>query len=145
MAAQVQAAVAANSGDYEWTFLETTTGYLNRMFKFVADETGNQIEDDMSNVIQSTKSPILFVHTATKDCISWLTDSADDATDSIPKMLFDQGHDVYLACRRGTEYSRAHETFDLSTADGLASYFDYNTGTVGTEDIEAFVDLVLAD
>ena len=115
------------------------------MFKFVADSTGNPVEDDMSNVIQSTKSPIIFVHTATKDCISWLTDSADDATDSIPKMLFDQGHDVYLACRRGTAYSRAHETFDLSTADGLASYFNYNTGTVGTEDIEAFVDLALTD
>ena len=60
-------------------------------------------------------------------------------------MLFDQGYDVYLACRRGTAYSRAHETFDLSTEDGLASYFDYNTESVGVEDIEAFVDLILAD
>ena len=90
-------------------------------------------------------SPIMFVHSATKDCMSWLTDTVDEDTDSIPKMLFDQGHDVYLACRRGTAYSRAHETFDLATADGLASYFDYNTESVGTEDIEAFVDLILAD
>jgi hypothetical protein len=33
----------------------------------------------------------------------------------------------------------------LATADGLASYFNYNTESVGVEDIEAFVDLILAD
>ena len=65
--------------------------------------------------IQGTKGPILFVHSATKDCLSWLTKSVDAATDSIPKMLFDEGYDVYLACRRGTAYSRSHETFNLST------------------------------
>ena len=59
-------------------------------------------------------------------------------------MLFDEGYDVYLACRRGTAYSRSHETFDLTTKAGLDDYFDYNTETVGVEDIEAFVDLILA-
>ena len=87
----------------------------------------------------------MLVHSATKDCMSWFNDTVDAATDSIPKMLFDEGYDVYLACKRGTAYSRAHQTFDLTTADGLASYFNYNTQSVGTEDIEAFVDLILTN
>ena len=138
-------AVATYADDYGWTMLETTTGYLNKMFKFTADSDGNPIEDDMGDVIQDTKSPIMFVHTATRDCLSWLTETKDDSVDSIPKLLFDQGHSVYLACRRGTAYSRAHETFDLDTDEGLESYFDYSTGSVGSEDIGRFVDLIIAD
>ena len=132
-------AVVTYAGNYEWTMLETTTGYLNKMFKFVADDTGNPVAD------QGTLGPVLFVHTATKSCLSWLTDSVDENIDAIPKMLFDQGYDVYLACRRGTSFSRAHETFDLDTEAGLESYYNYNTENVGTEDIERFVDLILTD
>ena len=51
---------------------------------------------------------------------------------------------MWLACRRGTEYSRSHETFDLSTDEGLKDYFNYDTQAVGVEDMPAFVDLVNA-
>lgn len=57
-------------------------------------------------------------------------------------MLFESGYDVFLACRRGTQFSRSHETFDLDTKEGLADYFDYNTSSVGEEDIGAFIDLI---
>ena len=122
--------------------LETTTGYLNKLFKFTGDANGDPLVNDSGEVTQGSKGPVLFVHSATKDCMSWLNDSVAVA-DSIPKLLFDDGYDVHLACNRGTAYSRAHETFDLATEAGLADYFNYNTQSVGTEDIEAWVDLIL--
>ena len=60
--------VAETSGDYSWTF-ETTTnaeGYNLSAFRFTGDENGDPVTD------QGTKIPVLFLHTATKDCLSWL-------------------------------------------------------------------------
>jgi len=77
------------AGDYTWTMCETTTGYLNKMIQFTGDAAGANIVDSNGDDIQGTKGPVLFVHSATKDCLSWLTETQDENTDSIPKMLFD--------------------------------------------------------
>ena len=49
------------------------------------------------------------------------------------------GYDVYMGCRRGTKFSRSADGLDLTTAEGRQLYFDYNTKTVGENDIAAFV------
>ena len=49
------------------------------------------------------------------------------------------GYDVFMGCRRGTQFSRSAEGLDLTTAEGRQLYFDYNTKTVGENDIAAFV------
>ena len=50
---------------------------------------------------------------------------------------------MFLACRRGTEFSREAENINLSTPAGYKQYFDYNTQTVGTDDIGRYVDAIL--
>lgn len=49
---------------------------------------------------------------------------------------------MYLGCRRGTEFSRTADGIDLSTKEGEQQYFDYNTETVGREDIRAMVQRI---
>ena len=80
----VQAAVETYASDYTWTMYETATGYQNKMFTFTGDENGMRIMDENSVDIQGSKGPILFVHSATKDCMSWLTSTVDENTASIP-------------------------------------------------------------
>ena len=78
------------------------------------------------------------MHTATYDCLNWLTD-VETGKQSIPYQLFFSGYDVFLGCRRGTTFSREAEGLDLSTPEGQKLYFDYNTQTVGERDITAMV------
>jgi len=140
---KIDDAVAKYAGGYEWSMLPMATGYQNNLFLFKADADGLPIFDDNNEVLQGTKGNILLVHSATRDCLSWLTMTQDETMDSIPKMLFDKGYNVFMACRRGTAYSRAHETFDLDTAEGYKDYFNFNTNTVGVEDIGRYVDAIM--
>ena len=137
----VNTIVADTSGDYAWTFYETTNAddYTLRMFRFLGDDTEAFL---VGPPYQGSLGPVMFMHTVTKDCLSWLTSTQDDTEDSIPKKLFDLGYDVWLACRRGTEYSREKAGLDLTMDADLATYFDFNTETVGEEDIGAFIDLI---
>lgn len=93
--------------------------------------------------LQNKRHAVLMTHTATKNCVDWLTASAV-GVDSIPKLLFDKGYDVFLGCRRGTEYSRTLAGLDLTTPEGLELYFKYNTQTVGEGDVPAFVKKAVA-
>lgn len=115
------------------------------MIRFVGDENGERLKDADGNDIQGFKGPIIFVHDANKDCLSWLTSTSEawniDNGTSFPIGLFREGYDVYFACRRGTEYSRSHETLTSSSED-VKTYFNYNTQTVGSEDMPRFVDIV---
>ena len=125
--AAVDAAVVADADGYKWSMLPLETGYLNKMFTFTADQNGDPIRDAGGNVIQGTKGSILFVHSATESCLTWLTSTQDDSKASIPQRYFDEGYNVYLACRRGTPYSREAVGIDLSTPAGYKDYMDYNT------------------
>ena len=62
---------------------------------------------------------------------------------SIPQRYFDEGYNVFMACRRGTAYSREAEGIDLSTSEGYKQYMDYNTQTIGTDDIGRYVEAIL--
>lgn len=103
---EMQEAVATYASDYSWRFYTALTedDYMVRMFRFLGDWTGSTVPN------QWTKGPVLLVNTATKDCRSWFIDTMDENQDSIPKMLFDEGYDVWIACKRGSIYSWEHET-----------------------------------
>lgn len=79
------------------------------------------------------------MHSVTKDCRDWLEESADAATDSIPKQLFDAGYDVWLGCARGTIFSDKHETLENDSEE----YWDFNTETIGNQDVPAMVAKIL--
>ena len=78
--------------------------------------------DTFTTPLQNARHAVLMTHTATKNCVDWLTASAV-GVDSIPKLLFDKGYDVFLGCRRGTEYSRTLAGLDLTTPEGAELYF----------------------
>ena len=92
------------------------------MIRFRGDENGNPLlgpPDDFGipTILQGRLRPVLLVHTATEDCLSWLN-AVETGTDSIPFILFTQGYDVYLGCRRGTQFSRTATGVDLNTQEG---------------------------
>ena len=133
-------AVIDHAADYTWRFYSITTAddYKLRLFRFEGDETGASIPD------QWTMGPVLLINTATRDCRSWFTESNDADMDAIPKMLFDAGYDVWLGCKRGTEYSHEHSSpFDAEDEDSppfsmlshtdeeKKDFWDFNTGTIG--------------
>ena len=107
------------------------------------DDAVIMVADTLTTELQNRRHAVLMTHSSTKDCVNWLDASAPD-TDSIPKLLFDKGYDVFLGCRRGTEYSRTKTGLDLATDEGLEMYFDYNTQTVGEGDVPAMVARAVA-
>ena len=141
--AKIEAAVTTYADDYQWALLPLETGYQNNVFTFTGDENGDRIVDTNGDDIQGSKGSVLFVHSATRDCLSWLTTTESESQRSIPQRYFDEGYSVFLACRRGTELSRQAEGIDLTTEDGYKMYFDYNTQTVGTDDIGRYVEAIL--
>ena len=62
----------------------------------------------------------------------------DDSADSIPYQLAAEGYSVYLGCKRGTKYSQPDTIADPET------YWDFNTQTVGENDIPAIVNEILS-
>ena len=103
--------------------------------------------------------PVLLLNTATRDCRHWFTETVDYQNyDSIPKQLFDAGYDVWIGCKRATIYSDLYDDdhhheededafappFMLKhTEDNEEDYFDFNTGTIGENDVPAFVRKIL--
>ena len=138
----INAAFLTYAGGYSYEFLNTDTmdEYRLGMIRFTGDENGDPIAD------QGSKGPVLLMHSATQDCLTWLTATADEATDSIPLSLFKDGYDVFLGCRRGTYYSRriaTPEDLEISGADEEKAFFDYDIQTVGENDVPAFITKIL--
>ena len=123
----IDAAVTENADGYQWSMLPLESGYLNKILTFTGDQNGDRIKDGQGNDIQGSKGSILFLHSATRDCLDWLTSTQDMSMASIPQRYFDEGYNVFMACRRGTEFSRAAEGIDLSTPEGYKEYMNYNT------------------
>ena len=57
--------------------------------------------------------------------------------DSIPYQLAKKGHSVYLGCKRGTKYSQPDTIADPAT------YWGFNTQTVGENDLPALVTKII--
>ena len=130
---EVQTAVQTYAGDYDFTFVEVTGAASAplRMIQFIGDETQTEITD------QGTKGIVLFVSSYTQDCLDWLTQTQDEATDSIPKQLFDDGFDVFLGCRRGSKYSQPDPITDPE------AYWNFSTEDLG-DDIQAMATEAIA-
>lgn len=102
------------------------------------------IGDETSMPVPNTEGPLLFLHTATMDCTSWLTNSASTTEKAIPIDLYDSGYDVYLGCRRGTTYSRENATNDPDgTSADAKIYWDFDTQDIGDEDIRYMISAIL--
>lgn len=71
--------------------------------------------------------PIFLWHSATEDCLSWLTKTVVDTNNSIAYNLYDDKFDVYLGCKRGTKYA----SFDTTLTSAPHDFWDFNTGTIG--------------
>ncbi len=138
----IDASFAANADGFTYTFYNTDTAddYRLGMIRFSGDDTGSAIAD------QGSKGPILLMHSATQNCLNWLDDTADSGQDSIPLQLFKAGYDVWMGCRRGTYFSRRiadPEDLDISGAAEEEPFFNYNTQTVGENDVPAFITKIL--
>ncbi len=75
-----------------------------------------------------------------------MDDSNDSSSDSIPLALFKLGYDVWLGCRRGTEFSRriaSPEDNDISGPTEEEAFYDYDSKIVGENDVPAYISKIL--
>ena len=96
--------------------------------------------------VTSTKGSILLLHDTEQDCLNWFENAnvAGSGTQgSIPVMLYKDGFDVWMGCRRGTAPSFKHATLDLTDATDLATYWDFDSTDIGKNDIPAMVGTIL--
>ena len=107
------------------------------MIRLTGDNAGDPFVAD-----EDKKGPVLHLHTAFNDCLSWF-DSEDPAIDSIPLQLAKAGYDVWIGCGRGTFLSRTHETLDAD--DDAEEYWNYDSKILGENDTAAFVAGIIAE
>lgn len=76
----IKDAIAAGTDQFSWARYETTTAddYNLGMIRLTGDNAGDAFVAD-----EDKKGPVLLLHTAFSDCLSWL-DSDDALVDSIP-------------------------------------------------------------
>ena len=124
---EVQDAVMTYAGNYTFQLVDVPNDDSTtlRMIQF----TGGS--DSMDIAGQGEKGVVLMLASYTQDCLDLLTQTSDDATDSIPKQLFDAGYDVFLGCSRGSKYSQP----DTIPAD----YWDSTCTSDKAADVQAMV------
>ena len=119
----INTAFATYASGFKYDFLEQDTmdGYRVGMIRFTGDSNGDPIAD------QGSKGPILLLHSATQDCLTWFDATVSTEIDSLPLQLFKQGYDVFLGCRRGTLFSRTTvDDSEISGAEEEKAYFDFD-------------------
>lgn len=99
------------------------------------------------------KGPILLLHGAYTNGISWFDKSAQLVTDkSLPDILLMEGYDVFIGNRRGTQGSRSNitapgvpDTTKDPDADGLngLGYWAYSSEDVALEDYTQVISDIL--
>ena len=136
---EIESAVATYAGDLQWKLIprETDDNVQTAAIRFTGGADGNPIAD------QYTKGQVLLMHSATQDCLNWLTDTADDTQASIPQLLFEAGYDVWLGCRRGTFASRRRIIDEPIAPEDEEDFFNYDTETVGRLDFTSWVTKML--
>ena len=88
--------------------------------------------------------PVLFIHGLGDDAQTWLQ-RADTAEDALPAQLYEQGHDVYFANLRGTQYSRFNKKLDADSPRTAAKYWDFDASTLAEVDLPAIINTVLKE
>ena len=86
---------------YEWSSFPifTKTGYEIVMFRITADPTGAPLVP--------TKGPLLLLHGMFSDPMDFFQ-RTDETTPGLPVQLAMEGHDVWIGCTRGREYTLNH-------------------------------------
>lgn len=112
----------------------TATGYNLTLFRIIGDEAQVAYTD--------TKGPVLLLEGLYSDAQDWVTCS-DSTNDSIAVQLAERGHDVWIGQTRGREYSSTHSTLILP--DQKKEFWDYSFEEIGSDDIPALVDTVIAN
>ena len=128
------AAFLDSGANFKWTrvMAKTSDGYDLTMIRICGDSTGLTTPD--------TRGPVLFLHDAYNDGLSWMQRS-DQTPAAIPVRLYQEGGmDVFIANRRGTAPSRTHDTLN---ADTDSAYWDWSMDEVGEKDIPAMINKIL--
>ena len=87
--------------------------------------------------------PVLLLNTATRDCRSWFTETSNADVDSIPKMLFDAGYDVWIGCTRGRDITLENANYNKNVPEQSAAYWNYSFAEIGKEDVASMVDEII--
>jgi pimeloyl-ACP methyl ester carboxylesterase len=90
-----------------------------------------------SKIQNATKYPVFLMHGFLTTPMSFFL---THETNSLPLILADSGHDVFLGSRRGTKYSTKH--LHLSTES--REFWDFDSHEIGHFDHKAIIDFVLA-
>lgn len=61
-----------------------------------------------------------------------------------PLSLFDAGFDVWFGHTRGRLYSKGHDTWVADDALLRGDYWQYSFEEIGTEDLPAMIDQIIA-
>ena len=137
-------AAMAGAGQYlQWESHKVVTadGYGLTLFKLVGDSLGNPLV--------ATKGPVLLTHGVFSDAVDWLdrinTESMDPA---IAVQLALDGHEVWIGCNRGREFSRTHTDANTnpnsSSATIRARYWNFSFEDIGERDLPAMIDAIIA-
>ena len=137
-----------SSRNYSWQAYSITTpdGYILHMGRIMANGSGISNWD-------VDAGPILFLHGAYGDGLSWFGGS-DSNYDSLIESLYDfQGHDVWIAFQRGTQSSLGHtdSTFQ-ARSDGTEAgqtyyenYWNFGADEIAAYDIPEMINMIIAE
>uniref|UniRef100_A0A182IQC4 Lipase n=1 Tax=Anopheles atroparvus TaxID=41427 RepID=A0A182IQC4_ANOAO len=112
----------------EMHHIHTEDGYILELHRIRASPSFGRA--DPSNL------PVLLMHGLMGSSADWILIGPED---SLPYLLSDRGHDVWLGNTRGNRYSRNHSR--LSTEE--REFWDFSFHELGLYDLPAMVDHVL--
>ncbi|KAG5674587.1 hypothetical protein PVAND_004541 [Polypedilum vanderplanki] len=89
-----------------------------------------------SKIANTTKYPIFIMHGFLTTPMSFFLTGQKN---SLPLILADNGHDVFLGSRRGSKYSSKHLHLSIESRD----FWDFTWHEIGYYDLKAIIDFIL--
>ena len=119
----------------------TRDGYQLRTFRIQSklnlEEKSKTFQKE--GKMDASKPPVLLQHGLADSSDCWVISQSSDT--SLALFLADQGYDVWLGNNRGNKYSTGH--IDPETT--VKEYWDFSFDEMGTVDLPANLDLILAN
>ena len=125
-------------GGAQWKSYSLTnaTGYNLTMFRLI----GNELQQPYVE----TKGPVLLIGGIYSDGGDWIK-CTNPIYKSMAVQLAEAGHDVWISQDRGQPGSNTHTALSLLDPIQKAEYWNYTFHEIGTEDIPAMVDKIIAE